>query len=375
MTAGEFLGNQNQNIPNVMSNMIYTTTNENIIQFQNNQRKAMASKYGTGSPNIHTSETKTLNNSKINRFMNMQDLIEEENDEIRTDQSEYDKSVSIRKGRFNVIPHEKISKINEEFKNYNIESNSGNVGYLRPIPQVDSRVPSDYNFNYNYNIMPMQTRQSMTEYSLKERSETGTARNLSPFINEFNQPMLRDDNGYYRSKNELMKTPMFTNTNIDPQIFYQNRLPPLIFESRSNREIDNERLEADEKSSVYTNIEDKGSPWNSSYFDKSNYKGSVRPVQSFQNKSEWRSQTNKDIGYENQNIENPNLMEQNMQRDIGLREHQNYQPLSKTTEIFVFPTLIYFIYIAQYDMYNTQTMMMNCINNGFAMMSQSMKIM
>ena len=48
--------------------------------------------------------------------MNMQDLIEEENDEIRTDQSDNDKSGSIRKGRFNVMTNENFYQNNEELK-------------------------------------------------------------------------------------------------------------------------------------------------------------------------------------------------------------------------------------------------------------------
>lgn len=106
MMIGEYTSSQNQNNSVAKPNMINATTNDNIMQFKNSQRKAMASKIVASSSNNQNSETKTLNNSKINRFLKMQDLIEEENDEIRTDQSEYDKSVSIRKGRFNVMTNE-----------------------------------------------------------------------------------------------------------------------------------------------------------------------------------------------------------------------------------------------------------------------------
>ena len=316
---GEYTGSQNQSSSIAKPNMINATTNDNIIQFKNSQRKAITSKLVANSSNNQNSETKTLNNSKMNRFLKMQDLIEEENDEIRTDQSEYDKSVSIRKGRFNVMTNENFWNNYEEFKGYNIESNSGNVGYLRPAPQIENRAQNDYNFNYNYNMIPIQTRQSVTEYSLKERSETGTARNLYPFIPEFNQLSMRDENGFYRPKNELINTPIFTNTNIDPQVYYQNRLPSLFVESRSNREVDNERLEEQEKSSVYTNIEDKGSPWNSSYFGYNHPLGSTHPNQYYQDKSEGRSQTNKNNEYENKNFENSRVAEQNMQRDVNLQ--------------------------------------------------------
>lgn len=326
--AGEYTGSQNQSSSVAKSNMVNATTNDNIIKFQNSQRIAMASKLVAGSPNLHNSETKTLNNSKLNRFIKVQDLIEEENDEVRTDQSEYDKSVSIRKGRFNVMTNQNFYKNYEEFKGFNIESNSGTVGYLRPVSQLENRTQNDYNFNYNYNMMPMQTRQSMTEYSLKERSETGTTRNLYPFITEFNQPSLRDENGFYRPKNEMINTPIFTNTNVDPQVYYQNRLPSLFIESRSNREVDNERLEEQEKSSVYTNIEDKGSPWNSSYYNHSKHLGSAHPDQYYQNKSEARSQTNRNNEYDNKNFENSRLAEQNMPRDVGI-QYPMYYPQGK----------------------------------------------
>lgn len=242
------------------------TTNENIMEYQYNLEKSKKHTVDEHKSNDYVPKSQISPN--IQKFLQYQNSIEEENDDIRTDQSEYDKSVSVRKGRFNfkTIKHAYVNE--NDVNGYNVDLNSDNVRYLRPISQMENRTPSDYNLNYNYSLHPMQQRQSVTEYSLKERSETGTARNLFPFMNDVNMNMMRDDNLYLHSKSDVMRTPMFTNSNINPQVFYPNKLPPLISEMHSNRESSKDNESEKNRNMIhYSNKEVKGSPWNSDYFD------------------------------------------------------------------------------------------------------------
>jgi len=285
-------------------NNIQKTTNDHIEEFKSNQKRSTTNAFlrNQSSPIQHVSPrraSKTI--TKLN-FRQIDDILEEadEKEDFRTDESDVDKSGSIRKGRFNIkdIPKDLGNEYLDEPAPLNNEINSDKYQNNMLFPKLEHKTSSEHNYGY----LPIHPRQSLTEYSLRERSEAGTTRNLHPFMNEANANLIPTEENlypYYQYKNENLKTPMFTNaSNMIQQNYMQNRqIPPLTFESLSEKrqpEAKNRDKIRDKNSSInYSEKEEKGSPRNSSYFiDSDTGRNSFQqPTQNFRQSSSPQNQT------------------------------------------------------------------------------------
>lgn len=197
----------------------------------------------------------------------------EEEKEILTDQSEYDKSASVKKGRFVVrnIPNELRHEYRDEPGPLTYEISPDQIHNFIQFAQPDRRNSSEYN---GY----IQNHPNHTEYSLRERSETGTSRNLHPLIPDMNAGMISNDENlgpFYAYRNDNFRTPMFTNGSKKSQqnMMLNNQIPAISFENiTENKEDENTNTVSNlAVQQNYSDKEEKGSPRNSSYYINSGY--------------------------------------------------------------------------------------------------------
>ena len=247
---------------------IQKTTNDHIQEYQNNQNKAKVKEssqfFRTMSGSLKSSN-KNLSPPQINRAVAFQSL--NDHHDVRSDQSDYDVSVSQRLGRFNVknISEGANTKTEGGFTNKLENLTEVITPDYTSIPSIENRYSN--NDFYGSNMMPIQARKSFTEYSLKDNLNGGVVRdgyNAWPAMGN-NNMMFADANISYQNRNDIQRTPAFTGSN--PQQFFSRPLPPMDFE-RINENMENEREDYDygQSSIHYSNKEEKGSPRSDSYY-------------------------------------------------------------------------------------------------------------
>lgn len=243
------------------------TTNEHIEHFMNSLKHTNSK---TKSPSNNFPYGSDRVQKKVTSRADDEYFILEEKDNSHKYSSELDQSLSVRKGRFNVkiIPNDLKNEYRDEPKPLPFSNiNEAYQPYL-VFPTLEPRTSSEYNFGY----LQVQPHNSNTEYSLRDRSEAGTARNFHTFVPEFGQNLQAnndDPSQFYPYRSDNLKTPMFTNgSSVSQQNMFQNRqVPPISFEQINELRQDEHDYEIDTLNSMgYSEKEDKGSPRNSSYF-------------------------------------------------------------------------------------------------------------
>ena len=247
------------------SSNAYMTTNENIEQYKNSQKQLSAMEYQKySSPQVDRfSQAKSVN---VQNQMAYADHSKGSKVDILSDQSD-NKSLSITKGRFTLktIPNDLMYEHLEEPAPLSYGVNN-DIRYNKQIVRIDALSSSDKN-----NPFPLQNYNSNPEYSMKDRSDTGTARNWLPFGQDVNPDIIPYEEGLNSGYNKMdnFGTPIFTmNTNSRSQynVMPQRPIPSLSFE-RVNDNRFGENGQNSMSSSNFTEKEVKGSPRNSLYFN------------------------------------------------------------------------------------------------------------
>lgn len=218
------------NLPRSSTENKHKTTFDNIKEYHSNMARLRESGYTRNSSEANTFGASNLTPQQLNRFNNPRPL--NNNDDYDQDnislQSDYDDSVSKRKGRF------EVRKILEERLNNELRSEP-----YRNDPQSD--IAPDYYSNLsldkrnsseaymNYGVGTLQPRKSFTEYSLKDRFEAGASKNY-PFVQGLGNNIGKTDSNFsYQNRGDPQRTPMFTMSNA-PNMFMKGNIPPLSFE-------------------------------------------------------------------------------------------------------------------------------------------------
>lgn len=244
---------------------VQKTTNDHIQDFHNKAKVKESSQFFRKMSGSIKSSNNNLSPPQINRTAAYQSINEQ--NEVPSDQSDYDASVSQRLGRFNVknISEGAITKTEGGFTNKLDNLTEVITPDYTSIPSVENRYTN--NDFYGNNMMPIQARKSFTEYSLKDNLNGGIVREGYPAWSTMgaNNMMFADGNISYQNRNDIQKTPMFTSVN--PPQFYSRTLPPLDFEKiNENLENEGEDYDNDQYSIQNTNKEEKGSPRSDSYY-------------------------------------------------------------------------------------------------------------
>ena len=204
---------------------VQKTTNDHIQDFHNKAKVKESSQFFRTMSGSIKSSNNNLSPPQINRTAAYQSINEQ--NEVPSDQSDYDASVSQRLGRFNVknISEGAITKTEGGFTNKLDNLTEVITPDYTSIPSVENRYTN--NDFYGNNMMPIQARKSFTEYSLKDNLNGGIVREGYPAWSTMgaNNMMFADGNISYQNRNDIQKTPMFTSVN--PPQFYSRTLPPL----------------------------------------------------------------------------------------------------------------------------------------------------
>lgn len=206
------------------------TTNDHILDFRKKDRRN--SQFNRDGSKMSSPEADNLYPPQINRLDAFNKKLDEspskyEDHEIRTDKSDYDQSVSLRKNRFSNLASNNIqiktASIDglghDNFSNaYGIDQKS--EGYLEypSCPSLENRASSELNLNVNNQL---HHKKSFTELSMKDRYDAGAARGMYPFVS---------NNFSYQNRQDNQRTPMFTGGSVGQPYFFNSRVPPLSFE-------------------------------------------------------------------------------------------------------------------------------------------------